>query len=106
LAVLAVVLGIANILLGFSEPGRPLDQQFVLLHLLTMAASGYLLIGWVLPFAIGRERADTDQRVAQVLASGPMLASAWCSARVGTVTFRGRCCASASTLVASRCSRS
>jgi hypothetical protein len=89
LALLIVVMGIANVVWGVIEPGWLGSREFIVMHVLAIMAFGYLGIAWILPLAVGRERPDTMQRVAWVQASGPMLASARCSARVGMLSFRG-----------------
>ena len=90
LALLILAVGIINVLVGVADPERLGSREFIVMHVLAIVASGYLLIGWLLPFFVGREQPDTMQRVAQAQASGPMLAAAWCGARVGLVSFRGR----------------
>jgi hypothetical protein len=89
LASLIVVMGIANVVWGVIEPGWLGNRDFLVIHVLAIIAFGYLGIAWILPLAFGRERPDTMQRVGWVQASGPMLASARCSARVGMLSFRG-----------------
>jgi hypothetical protein len=89
LALLIVVMGCVTIVWGVVDPVQLRSREFTVMRVLAIVACGYLVIGWILPFAVGRERPDTMQRVAQVRASGPMLGSTWCAARVGVVSFRG-----------------
>lgn len=65
------------------------QSSLLISHPLAMLSAGYLLIGWFFPLGMGRARPDTPQRIAQVRASGPPLASTWCGARLGWVNVRG-----------------
>ena len=90
LALLLVVLGIVNVVWGVSGAERPGGQGSLVVHVLAMLGAAYLLMVWGFPLLMGRARSDSAERVSQAQASGPMLASAWCAARIGLLSFRGR----------------
>jgi hypothetical protein len=92
LAVLVVLLSMLNFFTYAGESGQMGQLRALsifITHPLGLLAGAYLLFVWIFPRAIGRMGPDTAQRVEQVRASGPELASTWCSAQVGRLRFRG-----------------
>jgi hypothetical protein len=97
LAVLLCVLASANFVWlvwelmspGAGERAQVLAQRMPIIQVLGGLASVYLVFVWVIPFTVGRTGPDTARRVEQLRGSGPALASAWCSARIGYASWRG-----------------
>jgi hypothetical protein len=85
LAVLAVLFFLA---LAFNVEAF-MDMPRLVTGPLSLIAIAYLLLVWIFPLVIGRERPDTAQRVERVRASGPPTASMSCSAQLGKLRMRG-----------------
>ena len=65
------------------------EASLIVSHPLAMLATGFLMFGWLFPFGMGRVRPDTAARVTQLRESGPPLASAMVSGRIGWLGLRG-----------------
>jgi hypothetical protein len=84
LAIIVVIVGLANFARSFATSGPP-DSSVIYTHLAAIAAMAYLLFAYGFPAFTGR-----GQPRGEVPApDSPLLAEARCSGRIGLVRFSG-----------------
>ena len=72
------------------EGSRTHLRSVFVTHPLALAGMAYLVIGVFLPMMMGRRSPEAPERVRSVTSSGPMIASATCRARIGSLNVRAR----------------
>jgi hypothetical protein len=65
------------------ELSRAHTIRMLVLQPLAVVAFGFLILGFVVPSLVGRPTPEAPDRVRNVIASGPVLATARCRARIG-----------------------
>lgn len=72
------------------EVNRAHNLRVLVTHPLGLLAMGYLVIGVILPYSVGRRSPEGPERLRKLVASGPVLASDRCRARIGMANLSVR----------------